>query len=150
MAPPRLEPDGGSGTTFSAPGPATTVVDPGDIDDFANYLKTLQQYWADRQGPAASWSRWSAPEKLDLGVFPSAIQLAAKYQATKSPFTTAFGQLNQLLLDLEQASRAIAKNYRTAEALADATVADVDKALAEAQGDNAGAAGAPASTPPAT
>ena len=35
----------------------------------------------------------------------------------KDPFTTAFGQLNQLLLDLEQASRAIAKNYRTRSAV---------------------------------
>lgn len=132
MAPPRTDPDGGSGPAVTTPGPATTEVDPGDIEDFAQYLKTLQQYWAAPQGPAASWSRWSAPEKLDLGVFPSAVQVAAKYEASKAPFTTAFGQLNQLLLDLEQASRAITKNYRTAEELADATVADVDKALAEA------------------
>ena len=132
MAPPRTDPDGGSGPAVTTPGPATTEVDPGDIEDFAQYLKTLQQYWAAPQGPAASWSRWSAPEKLDLGVFPSAVQVAAKYEASKAPFTTAFGQLNQLLLDLEQASRAVTKNYSTAEELADATVADVDKALAEA------------------
>lgn len=136
MAPPRLDPDGGSGPSVSMPGSATTEVDPGDIEDFAQYLKSLQQYWADPQGPAASWSRWSAPEKVDLGVFPAAVQVSAKYEASKAPFTTAFGQLNQLLLDLEQASRAIAKNYRTAEQLADATIADVDNALAEAQSDN--------------
>lgn len=150
MAPPRLDQDGGYGSAVTVPGSATTEVNPGDIEDFAQYLKTLQQYWADPQGPAASWSRWSAPQKLDLGVFPSAIQVAAKYEATKAPFTTAFGQLNQLLLDLEQASRAIAKNYRTAEALADATVADVDKALADAQSDNGASAPAAGSTPPPT
>lgn len=150
MAPPRLDADGGSGGGVSSPGLATTEVNPGDIEDFAQYLRSIQQYWADSQGPAASWSRWSAPEKLDLGVFPSAIQVAAKYEATKTPFTTAFGQLNQLLLDLEHASRAIAKNYRTAEALADASVADVVKALAAAQSDNGGSAPAPEATPPAT
>ncbi len=74
--------------------------------------------------------------------------MSAKYEASKAPFTTAFGQLNQLLLDLEQASRAIAKNYRTAEQLADATVADVDKALAVAQSDNGAPTAAPGATPP--
>ncbi len=51
MAPPRLDPDGGSGPSVTMPGSATTEVDPGDIEDFAQYLKTLQQYWADPHGP---------------------------------------------------------------------------------------------------
>ncbi len=118
-------------------------VTPGEIDEFAKVVAKLHDDWI-KPGYAAVFLAMDKPSKPQFGSFAAATTTAAtSYDTKMTAFRTAFQSLAVLLDDVRQTSAAIAKNYKDAEALAKATVADVSKALGESVADDGGA-----TTPP--
>jgi ABC-type transporter Mla subunit MlaD len=78
------------------------------------------------------------PSKPQFGSFAAATAAATAYDTRMTAFRTAFQSLAVLLDDVAQTSEAIAKNYKDAESLANATVADVSKAVGESVADDGG------------
>lgn len=77
-----------------------------------------------------------------FGEFTSATTITSTYKSAIGTYRTAFQQLQILVQDIVDTSATIAKNYKSAESLANAKVGDVDKALADAMKDDQ-----PAGTP---
>lgn len=108
----------------------------GDLESFAKFVeKELADNWNDkdfsdaiRLDKSKEAGDGSYPK---LGGFSAATSLATKYETAHDNMTKAAGQIYEILQGLAEASRDIAKQYRTSEALAGASVAEVDKALAE-------------------
>ncbi len=117
-------------------------VTPGEIDEFAKVVAKLRDDWI-KPDYAAVYLAMDKPSKPQFGSFAAATTAATSYDTKLTAFQTAFQSLAVLLDDVRQTSAAIARNYKDAEALAKATVADVSKALGEAVADDGG----PNSTP---
>ncbi len=117
-------------------------VTPGEIDDFAKAVAKLHDDWIKPDFAAGRLGRATVAAP-SFGSFAAATSADSGYAAKLDTYRTAFQALAGLLDDVRQTSAAIATNYQTAEALADASVADVDKALAESMSDDGGTAGPP-------
>ncbi len=113
-------------------------VTPGEIDEFAKVVAKLHDDWLN-PNYAAVYLTMDKPSKPQFGSFAAATTAATTYDTKMTAFRTAFQSLAVLLDDVAQTSAAIAKNYKDAEALAKATVADVDKALGQSVADDGGA-----------
>jgi hypothetical protein len=118
-------------------------VTPGGIDEFAKVVAKLHDDWIN-PNYAAVYLAMDKPSKPQFGSFAAATTVATTYDTKTTAFRTAFQSLAVLLDDVRQTSAAIAKNYKDAEALAKATVADVSKALGESVADDGGATSPPA------
>jgi hypothetical protein len=118
-------------------------VTPGQIDEFAKVVAKLRDDWIDPNNAAVNLAL-DKPSKPQFGSFAAATTVATTYDTKMTAIRTAFQSLAVLLDDVRQTSEAIAKNYKDAEALAKATVADVSKALGESVADDRGASSAPA------
>ena len=118
-------------------------VTPGEIDEFAKVVAKLHDDWIN-PNYAAVYLAMDKPSKPQFGSFAAATTVATTYDTKLTAFRTAFQSLAVLLDDVRQTSAAIAKNYKDAEALAKATVADVSKALGESVADDGGPTSPPA------
>jgi ABC-type transporter Mla subunit MlaD len=112
-------------------------VTPGEIDEFAKVVAKLHDDWIN-PNYAAVYLAMDKPSKPQFGSFSAATTAATTYDTKMTAFRTAFQSLAVLLDDVRQTSEAIAKNYKDAESLAKATVADVSKALGESVADDGG------------
>jgi len=124
-------------------------VTPGEIDEFAKVVAKLHDDWIN-PNYAAVYVAMDKPSKPKFGSFAAATTAATSYDTKMTAFRTAFQSLAVLLDDVRQTSEAIEKNYKDAEALAKATVADVDKALGESVADDGGATNPAATNPSST
>ena len=111
---------------------------PREIDEIAKVVAKLHDDWIN-PNYAAVYVAMDKPSTPQFGSFAAATTAATSYDTKMTAFRTAFQSLAVLLDDVRQTSEAIAKNYKDAEALAKATVADVDKALGESVADDGGA-----------
>lgn len=117
-------------------------VTPGEIDEFARVVAKLHDDWINPDY-AAVYLAHDKPSKPQFGSFGAATTAATGYDTKMNAFRTAFQSIAVLLDDVRQTSVAIAKNYKDAEALAKASVADVSKALGEAVADDGATADHP-------
>jgi ABC-type transporter Mla subunit MlaD len=117
-------------------------VTPGEIDEFAKVVAKLHDDWINPSYAAVALAT-DKPAKPVFGSFAAATTATTTYDTKVTAFRTAFQSLAVLLDDVRQTSAAIAKNYKNAEALAKASVADVDKALGESVADDGGTTSKP-------
>lgn len=108
-----------------------TTVDPGDLDDFAKRVRELDHDWTDRDGATQRVLRvtdgdWEYPQ---LGTFAEAAALRDQYNTARSNMAGNFNDLHHLLNGLADASKKIADQYRSAEALNAASVKEIDRIL---------------------
>jgi hypothetical protein len=108
-----------------------TTVDPGDLDDFAKRVRELDHDWTDRDGAPQRVLRvtdgdWEYPQ---LGKFAEAAALRDQYNTARSNMAGNFNELHHLLNGLADASKKIADQYRSAEALNSASVKEIDRIL---------------------
>ncbi|MGW5359632.1 hypothetical protein [Actinopolymorpha pittospori] len=119
-----------------------TNVEPGALDSFAKYVDELADGWNDKSTSYAvrmSQSKEGDAHYPRLGDFGGAKTLTTTYEQKRGATATSCGQLYDALRGLAEATRKIAKKYRSAEALNHANVAEVDKIL----GENIQSTGAP-------
>ncbi|MEQ4208706.1 hypothetical protein ABN028_16790 [Actinopolymorpha sp. B17G11] len=110
-----------------------TTVDPGDLDDFAKRMRELDEDWTDENGYP---QRVLLAEDGDsgfprLGTFEEAGQFRTQYNAARANMAQNFNDLHNLLEGLADASKKIADQYRSTEALNNASVGEIDRILGE-------------------
>lgn len=110
-----------------------TTVDPGDLDDFAKRMRELDKDWTDENGYPqkvlkAEEGDWGHPQ---LGTFDEAGQFRKQYNTARTNMAKNFNDLHNLLEGLADASKKIADQYRSTEALNNASVSEIDRILGE-------------------
>lgn len=131
--------DGSGGTAHDPSQPdgirtgRETRVDPGDLDDFARRVRMLAEDWAAQDSAQQKVLRvdndqWGFPK---LGQFEEADTLRQQYQQARQGMAQNFNDLHNLLQGLGDASAKIAEQYRSTEALNQASMAQIDRILGE-------------------
>ena len=110
-----------------------TIVDPGDLEDFARRVREIDKDWTDTNGAPQKVLRvtsedWGYPR---LGEFEEAGSLREQYNTARTNIARNFNELHGLLEGLADASKKIAERYRSAEALNRASVNEIDRILGE-------------------
>jgi hypothetical protein len=112
-------------------------VDPDDLEHFGKQLDKVAERLTDSKGHAHRLMKETERDPGAayplLGRFDSANSLRDSYEGKLTEMGTAFGQLNTLVKTLADASREIAKKYRTAEEFNKASVKDIDNLLGGTQ-----------------
>ncbi|MFD2081103.1 hypothetical protein SAMN05421678_104211 [Actinopolymorpha cephalotaxi] len=111
-----------------------TQVEPGALDSFAKYVDELADGWNDKSTSDAV--RMSDSKEGDynyprLGDFGGAKTLTSTYEQKRADTAKSCGELYDALRGLAKATRKIADKYRSAEALNNANVGQIDKILGE-------------------
>jgi hypothetical protein len=128
-----------------------TIVDPGDLEDFAKRVREIDKDWTESNGAPQKVLRvagedWGYPR---LGEFEEAGSLREQYNAARSNMARNFNELHALLEGLADGSEKIAERYRSAEDLNRASVNEIDRILGEEMPAPQAATGQPGQSPPA-
>ncbi|MGW0226944.1 hypothetical protein ACWDWO_01385 [Actinopolymorpha singaporensis] len=111
-----------------------TKVEPGALDSFAKYVDELADGWNDKSTSAAVHMAESQEGDYNyprLGDFGGAKTLTSTYEQKRADTAKSCGELYSALRGLAKATRKIADQYRSAEALNHANVGQIDKILGE-------------------